>query len=230
MQLFLLHFAGGNCYSFQFMRSQFSGIGFIPVELPGRGKRGNEPLVKDLEEAATDLCGEISRRLTDRDFIIYGHSMGALLALKVTGMLERNGRFPQRLVVRGNPGPGIKKYDHRYLLGPEEFRSELKRLGGIPAEFFESEDLYDFFEPILRADFEIAEKDSMSLIPPVTAPIYAIMGEEEEYVESIDNWKRFTSSGFQSEVLPGSHFFIYDHAGRLAEIIKQHHVTVKQCR
>ncbi|HAP63992.1 MAG TPA: thioesterase, partial [Cytophagales bacterium] len=34
-QLFLLHFAGGNCYSFQFLKNIVpQQISFLPLELP----------------------------------------------------------------------------------------------------------------------------------------------------------------------------------------------------
>ncbi len=48
-QLFLLHFAGGNYYSFRFMFPQLNEFEIIPVELPGRGKRMKENLLKDFD-------------------------------------------------------------------------------------------------------------------------------------------------------------------------------------
>lgn len=54
-QLFLLHFADGNCYSFLFLREyleQDFELHFL--ELPGRGKRLLEPLVHTLDEAVSD--------------------------------------------------------------------------------------------------------------------------------------------------------------------------------
>jgi external thioesterase TEII len=83
----------------------------------------------------------------------------------------------------------------------------------------EQEELFNFFEPVLRADFRIAEVNGLANEPPVQSPIYAIMGDEEEQVEEIDNWGKFTTGYFQSAVMKGNHFFIYQHSNRIAGII-----------
>ena len=42
-----------------------------------------------------------------------------------------------------------------------EFKEELRSLGGVPEEILEDEDLYNYFSPIMRADFEILEKNKL---------------------------------------------------------------------
>jgi surfactin synthase thioesterase subunit len=81
-------------------------------------------------------------------------------------------------------------------------------------------DLFAFFEPILRADFEAAEASGLEQKPPIAAPLYALMGSEEENVDQIANWGRFTRSEFRSEILEGNHFFIHKHPQRMADILK----------
>lgn len=147
--------------------------------------------------------------------------MGAYLTLRVANMLENTGRYPACIIVSGNAGPGVHAENKkpRYLLGREEFIEELKILGGLPPELLENEELFNFFEPVLRADFRIVELNELENEPPVQAPIYALMGNEEEKVAEIDNWGRFTTGYFQSAILEGNHFFIYRHSGRIAGII-----------
>jgi external thioesterase TEII len=219
-QLFLLHFAGGNCYSFHFMIPLLKDFQVIPLELPGRGKRINETLLKDFDLAAQDIYNQIINKLTSSNFLIYGHSMGAYLALRVSNMLEKANAFPSYVIVSGNPGPGIKNSKKRYLLGQADFMQALKRLGGIPKEVFENAELLGFFEPILRADFEIAENNELSMEPVVNASIYAMMGSQEEEVEKISNWARYTRSQFNFEILEGDHFFIHKHPLKITHIIK----------
>src|SRR5580658_7228117 len=138
-QLFLLHFAGGNCYSFQFLQSWLGGFEVISPELPGRGRRITEPLVKDFDTAARDMYEQIRRRLTGRPFLLYGHSMGAYLALRVTNLLEKDGTPPAHLVVSGNAGPGVKKERKVHLLERPSFIAELEKLGGVPKEVIADE-------------------------------------------------------------------------------------------
>jgi surfactin synthase thioesterase subunit len=219
-QLFLLHFAGGNYYSFQSIVPLLRDFEVIPLELPGRGKRISEPLLKDYALAAQDFYDQIINKLTTASFLIYGHSMGAYLGLTVANMLEKIGRPPAYLFVSGNPGPGITDSKNRYLLEYDEFVNELREMGGVPEEIIENKDLFDFFEPILRADFEIVEKYPLSTTHVTSAPLYAMMGSRENKVEEITNWGRFTRGSFNHEVLEGDHFFIFKHPNKIAHIIR----------
>lgn len=232
-QLFLLHFAGGNAYSFNAITSQLEGVSVIPLELPGRGRRIQERLLQDFDLAAADLFNQIVLKLNGAPFLIYGHSMGAYLGLRIANMLECVGRPPAYLIVSGNAGPGIKykRSVKRYLLGKEAFIEELKTLGGVPEQVFQDSELFNFFEPILRADFQIVETNELANESAIATPLYALMGSEEENVDQLANWGRFTRSDFCSEILQGNHFFIHKHAGRMAEILRGLYelVAEKEC-
>jgi surfactin synthase thioesterase subunit len=193
----------------------------IPLELPGRGKRMNEPLLVEFDEAAKDLYDQVMARLAVPEFLIYGHSMGAYLALRVANMLERAGRLPACVVVSGNAGPDVKTKDKkiRYLLEREEFIEEVKILGGLPQAIIENKELLGFFEPVLRADFEIVERNRLEEEPAIQAHLYAMMGSGEENVAFINNWSKFTKGRFNAEILEGDHFFIHRHPARVAGII-----------
>lgn len=219
-QLFLLHYAGGNRYSFRFMFDFLKDFEVVPLELPGRGDRMGEQLLTNFDQAAADCCRRMAARLRSPKYIIYGHSMGACLGLRITGLMEERSRPPAYLVVSGNPGPGIGAEKERYLLSREDLIADLKKLGGVPQQVIENEELLEFILPILRADFEVAERNGMESEPPVNTPIHAIMGDEEEYVENIFNWQRFTCGRLDCETMRGGHFFIFDHAEKIASIIK----------
>lgn len=221
MQLFLLHFAGGNVYSFEFLRKEISNIDFIPLELPGRGKRHKEQLMINKDQAIEDYCSQIKSLRNDEPYMIYGHSMGATLGLSAAAKMEALGDAPASLIVSGNPGPGIKKSkDFLYhTLDDSNFKKELLILGGIPKEISENKDLFDYFLPILRADFECLEKSFFSEETlKINTPIYALMGSDEENCDKVENWKNFTDHTFSSEIWNGDHFFIYKNAAALANI------------
>lgn len=220
-QLFLLHFAGGNSYSFQFMTPLLMNFEVVSIELPGRGKRLGEPLLNDFNRAADDVFRQVRQKLSPGPFLIYGHSMGAYLALRISNLLERSGRTPVALIVSGNAGPGLpgREKKRRYLMARQDFKEELRKMGGAPAEFLENDELFGFFEPILRADFEVAENHGLDDEPPTGAPLFALMGSDEEDMDRISNWSRFTRSAFRSALLKGDHFFIQKHPQRLASII-----------
>ena len=227
-QLFLLHFAGGSRYSFQFLHSLLLEFEVHALELPGRGKRMGEDLLRDFDAAAQDLYNQILQQTDSMDYIIYGHSLGAYLALTVTHMLEKANRGPACLVVSGNAGPGVHSGRERYLLDHEAFLDELKRLGGVPKEVLEDEELLDFVLPVLRADFELADKNYFDESASVSAPIFVLMGSEEEDVKDVGNWGKFTRSSFGYKIVKGGHFFIFDHPHEIARSIRLNYEKSKR--
>ena len=221
--LFLLHFAGGNMYSFNFMKSLLENdFNFIPLELPGRGKRIREDLLFDSTKAVDDIVTQILDKLSSNEFVIYGHSMGANLGFLVISKLEQLNKWPVCFVASGNPGPNIKSLTKRYQLPKNEFIKELKLLGGIDDEIIKNDELFNFFEPLLRADFEIVEKNDPNhfIDIKIYSPIYAYMGLDETYSNDIENWKNFTHKTFDYKLFDGNHFFIYNFPSEMAEIIK----------
>jgi len=223
LQVFLLHFAGGNAYSFQFLKKHFRDeIELHMLELPGRGRRVAEPLLTKKEAAVADYVHQIQRSRTDLPYIIYGHSMGATLGLEVAAAMEQTNDPPVALIVSGNAGPGTGAVKNRYLMNKPDFKDELRVLGGIQEEVLNHEELFDFFEPIMRADFEILESEAnrSTISGKLRTPIVAVMGSEEETVESISNWKQFTTGSFQQQVVSGNHFFIHDHPQLIVQLIQ----------
>lgn len=235
LQIFLLHFAGGNCYSFDFLKRKINkeNVEVYSLELPGRGKRIDQPLIVDKNEAIRDYIAQIKKLRNGQPYIIYGHSMGATLGLSVVAQMEKDNDPPVKFVVSGNAGPGTEEKDQAregikwYLLPDEDFKVVIKELGGIPDEVIENDELFDFFGPIIRADFEILEKDpEFEQNLKIGVPVQAIMGNTEKLTEYIDNWKEYTTAHFKSRLLPGNHFFIYDHAEELVNILLEHSITV----
>lgn len=230
MQLFLLHFAGGNCYSYDFLKRKIKDkkISVYALELPGRGKRHNENLVLNKKEAIQDYVTQIKNLRNKEPYIIYGHSMGATLGFSVVKEMEQQNDAPLQLVVSGNAGPGLKVFNEsdseikkdRYALPDSEFKDVLRELGGIPEEVLEHKELYDFFGPIIRADFQVLETSGfIEQNIKIDSPIHAIMGESEKRVHLIDNWKNYTKSNFESQILSGNHFFIHDHPDEMVRIL-----------
>jgi external thioesterase TEII len=228
-QLFTIHFAGGNAYSLNFLTDHLKANFEIHVlELPGRGKRMAEDLIEDHEEAVKDVYTQISSKLTRDQFMIYGHSMGANLAFHVTQLLEKEGKFPLQIILTGNPGPNVPRKENWHHLPTTEFFDKLKILGGVPDEFFQSEELMEFFEPIIRTDFKLSEmSNETSCKDSIKSPLLAIMGSEEELADHVGNWENYTSGKCETMLLDGDHFFIHNKVDLLAEMIKTIYDTCK---
>lgn len=219
-KLFLVHYAGGSCYSFDFLIPYLHRFDVRCLELPGRGKRVREPMLSSALEATNDLLTQVEQcGGYDADTIVYGHSLGAYLGLYLVDRMEKEGCSPRRLVVSGNPGPGINENKTRHDLSKEEFRNELIELGGMPLEVLNNKELYEFYEPILRADFKLADTVSQNLPPVINTSVLSIMGTLEEHADLIGNWATCTKGEFQYQLLEGDHFFIHKHPHKLAQLI-----------
>ena len=218
-QIFFLHFAGGSCFSYDFLNPYLKAFEVHQLELPGRGKRPNEALLTSMDEAVQDYTRQILNKLNGAPFVLFGHSMGACIGAHVVTELERQQRYPLKIILSGNAGPGIGEPKQRHLLDKEAFLTELENIGGMPKDFFEYPDLIDYFLPILKADFKIIEEKQSRVLRPFLTPIIAMMGHEEEDVKNIHNWKRFTQSDFRFVVFQGDHFFIHQHVDKIANIL-----------
>lgn len=220
-QLFMIHFSGGSVYSFRFLNDLLKNSFLLePIELPGRGLRFHENLLYDREEAVKDLLDQIHKKRNHLPYIIYGHSLGAELGFLMTKELEKNGDAPQYLVVSGNPGPNLRDDDPLYNLSNPAFYQRLKELGGTADEILENKELLEVFEPILRADFEVIEKNRNNIpADKINTPVYALMGDGEKKSQHILNWKNYTEGSFDFQVLKGNHFFIYDHKEVLSDVL-----------
>ncbi|MBY0481476.1 MAG: alpha/beta fold hydrolase [Chitinophagaceae bacterium] len=219
-QLFLLHFAGGNYYSFRFMTPLLKKLEVVPLELPGRGKRSNELLLKDFDSAVSDLVQQITKLRNGSPCMLFGHSMGAYLALGIVIRMEIMHQSPAFLFVSGSAGPGVNMGRSWHSLEDRHLIQELTDLGGMPPGFCEDPELMNYYLPILRADFEVVEKNALDDCI-VNVPIYAMMGDKEENVDSITNWEKFTKSSFSFKIFNGDHFFIHSYPQSIVDIIEK---------
>ena len=195
---------------------------FIPLELPGRGKRGTQAFLTKFEDAAADITQQILELNQNHPFLIYGHSIGTVLGLMVTHQLEQVGLYPNRLIVSGSAGPniGLESYYKRLVqLSDQDFMEEIRLMGGLPDELFKNKELLSFFLPILRADIALFTNSS-PVFHKILTPVTAVMGDKEREVSKLENWKNLTLGKFKSIILPGNHFFIFDHPKTIANIIK----------
>lgn len=211
-QLFLLHFAGGSKYSFQSLISKLNSEYITEsLELPGRGKRYNEQLLYDIDEIIQDLVQQIKNKITKSQYIIYGHSMGALTSYLLCHKLKELGiQLPLKLVVSGKNAPAIEREKKISYLPDNLFWEEVIKMGGIPDELQSHPELMDFYLPILKADFRAIENYIHIKKEKLDLPIDVFYGTEEKILENeILEWKKESNHEVEIKPLPGNHFFIF---------------------
>ena len=225
--LICLPFAGGNKYSYrEYAENSPSFLKLITLEYPGRGGRLKEPLVTDVNHLVDDLYHQIKSAIGHKKYALYGHSMGGLLAsLLAQRIAVENNPLPILVFITGTTGPAARLVNNevkKHLLSKADFLNEIKNLQGMPDEILENKDLLDYFEPILRADFEVCENYIYREFKPLPIPYTVITGYNEKMpAEEIQLWQKETEIPVDFMQLPGSHFFIFKNSKLIVDIISK---------
>jgi surfactin synthase thioesterase subunit len=227
INLFCLPFAGGNKYSYrEYEQNTPTGLKVIPLEYPGRGARLKESLITNMEQMVDDLYIKLRPMVKGMPYAIYGHSMGGMVAFLLCKKIfaDKELAAPIHLFVTGTMGPSCQYRDaiNRHLLSKQDFIEEMRNLDGCPEEILQSPDLLDYFEPVLRADFEASETYTYRPAAPLTIPLTVITGTEENMQEDdILSWQQETTRTVDFRRMPGKHFFILKHPREIMGIISQ---------
>jgi medium-chain acyl-[acyl-carrier-protein] hydrolase len=223
INLFCFPYAGGTASIYRSWVGQFPpAVNVIPVELPGRGGRLNEPLFSSLPPLINVLVEDILP-LRDSPFAFFGHSMGAIIAYELARHLHcgyANG--PQRLFVSGSRAPQIPYPDPiTYNLPKDELIEDLRKLGGTPKEVLDNMELMDVVLPLLRADFQLNQTYKYVSGAKLRCPIIAYGGLADSDVthDLITPWQGLTTSRFEAHMLPGDHFFLRSSQSLLLELL-----------
>ena len=224
--VFLFPFAGGTKYSYKhFHEHKPSFLNFITLEYPGRGGRANEPLLTDVESLIEDLYRQVSVNIKEGPYAFYGHSLGALLAFLLARRIRKGGcGEPKHLFLTGCSGPAhVSRSDKsRHLMSKADFMKEIRELNGSPEEVMENAELFEYFEPILRADFQASETYMYQGDDPLDISFTVITGKEEAIeAEAIRMWQVETNGRVDFKVMPGNHFFISTYYREIVNIISR---------
>ncbi|MCE3294304.1 MAG: thioesterase [Crocinitomicaceae bacterium] len=227
MKIICLPFAGGSSYSYQTMQNLVTGQ-LETIELPGRGKRIMEPLQSNTDLLVEDIFVQLQTLVESGEkYILFGHSMGALLGyLLLCKCREKGFHLPQAFIASGANAPSypreIEEEGPTYLLDKSGFINKLRKLGGCPEEVLQHDALMDFYEPILRNDFQVVETYSYNDAEPLPLDVKVLLGEDDKVKpESAELWQK----DFQSAEVywfPGGHFFIFDHLPAITRIINEY--------
>lgn len=216
VRLFCVPFAGGSALAFsKWKRLLGKGIQLHPIELAGRGTRLKIPLYNTLNEAVDDVYNMIKDHIDDKPYALFGHSMGCWIIYELYFKIkENNHQLPLHVFLSGRRAPDIRKKEKQfYKCSLQELKSEVLKLGGTPPEFFQDEELLNFFLPVLRSDFKITETyQYFERNEKLDCSVTVLSGKSDESITTNDliAWKNHANSNFTIRKYNGGHFFIQD--------------------
>jgi medium-chain acyl-[acyl-carrier-protein] hydrolase len=212
VRLIVFPYAGGSAGAFRPWRDRLPGwISVQLIQLPGRENRFNEPPISKWDEI-TNSIADAGMLLDGPPVVLFGHSMGSILAFEVARELRRrHDRSPAALIVSGRCAPQL---DSRmpplaHLDGRDLVNRLTELYGGIPTEALADPELVELMAHLLKADLQVVEDYRYVPQPPLACPIAAYGGTRDPLVTSVElcAWSEQTRSGFRSELYPGDHFY-----------------------
>lgn len=225
LRLFCFPYAGGSTMIYrQWQDALPAEVELCPVQLPGRAARLREAPFTRVEPLVA-ACAEALGPYLDKPFAFFGHSMGATIGFELARWLRRHGGpQPRILFVSGRRAPQLPDtLPHTYDLPDADFIADLRRLNGTPTEVLEHPEMMALLLPLLRADFELIQTYSYTPEPPLSCPIAAFGGVEDEEGSGpfLEAWREQTTGGFSLQLFPGDHFFLHTARAPLLEALSR---------
>jgi len=226
MILFCLPYAGGSGSIYHRWRNYLdSSINLYPIELKGRGRRFNEPFYESFEDAIEDIFNVIKDKVCDDEYVIYGHSMGSLLAYELYYKICNMGfRKPKHMFFSGHKAPNLKRNkENIHTLSDCDFMKKIIELGGTPEEILNNNELLEIFTPILKNDFKILEKYHYTeKVNKIECNLSVFSGEQDSItLKELAEWNRHGSGESTIYIFEGNHFFINNNAENVTNIINR---------
>lgn len=212
-QVFCFPYAGGSARAYVPLKQALGQVADLHlVELPGRGARIRDRPVDRLTPLLDDLVPALLPHL-DQPIVLFGHSLGALLAFETARLLRRrHGRVPARLIVSGHRAPHLPMREAEiHHLPDDAFVARLRELNGTPEEALRNADLMRMLLPALRADFTVSERYRLSPGEPLDCPISVYGGTKDPDIPVADlhAWARHTKRRCRVDMFAGDHFFLH---------------------
>ncbi|MFJ6510716.1 thioesterase II family protein [Streptomyces sp. NPDC091406] len=209
-RLVCLGFAGGGTVSFRPWARQLP----VDIELralcyPGRELRYGEKIDGGWSGLVADAADALVNEVRG-PYVLYGHSMGALVAHEVAGLLQRQGAAgPESLVLSGHIAPQHWTGTRTDTLvgAPDVVLSDwLEATGGAPRAVLDDPDLRAMAVDLLRTDLTAYAGYRYEPGEPLRAGIQLLVGEAERGPLH-EGWSERTEGPWSMTTLPGGHFF-----------------------
>jgi len=220
MRLYCFPYAGGRASTYStWARRLPPFVELFALELPGHGRRDEEPFLthwKELVEKVTDV---IEAHQDPRPFAFFGHSMGAFLAFETARELRRRKRpIPALLAASSTTAPQLDLMAQRgYQLFADKKSSPFQFLTPMPDKTLADAGLMAAMLPPFFAGALLLFKYRYSPEPPLDLHLSICGGNNDPMVpvDGLSAWKEQATREPRVHIHPGNHFYLYTRTTQL---------------
>jgi surfactin synthase thioesterase subunit len=224
-RVFCFAHAGGNPRSFLPWQSLVGpSVEIVPVYLPGRAHRDEEPPPTSLTGLADDVTEAVAGR-ADIPFHLFGHSFGALLAFEVARRLRHVGTL-RALVASGCSAPSLQpsaQVVRAAEVDGREFAEIVNSYGGVPPEIVADEELHHLLFPSLKADVKLLAGYRYQPAAPLFTDLVLINGRDDPHIapESLEPWADECATAPEQRWSDGDHFYFTQRPGAVVDVFRR---------
>ncbi|QEZ46778.1 thioesterase II family protein [Cupriavidus oxalaticus] len=192
----------------------------------GKEKRFAQVPFRDIGAQVLDIASQIQEQLDQHPatpIIIFGHSLGAILAYELARLLETGSTARLvHLIVSGSASPLLKRRGKATGLSDEEFVREVESLAGYTHPALADKNMRDLLLPALRADVEMHESYQHQWAAPASINITCLHGKGDQVVNSDEalQWREVTRGSVDLLNVDGGHMFWVDDPALLITTIR----------
>ncbi|MFC8848638.1 MULTISPECIES: thioesterase II family protein [unclassified Micromonospora] len=215
------HAGGSASFYLPLARALAPEIEVLAAQYPGRQDRYREPVVTSLAELAR-RCFDALRPALDRPVVLFGHSMGALLAYEVALLVQDAGLPPPaHLVVSGRRAPSCYRDDRFHRLPPAQLVAQIQVLRGTDEGVLSDPETLRLILPAVRGDYRAVETYRHDPDRRVPGPVTVLTGTDDPMVtaDEANAWQRHASGPVDVRPMPGGHFFLADRVDEIAALV-----------
>lgn len=227
-QMVMFPFGGGSGYSFAGLIDEIDkDTEIIVINPPGHLFNEGKPL-ESIESMAYLYSKELRSFLKD-NCLLFGHSIGGLVAYEICKDLEKQIHFKRMIISSVNPPHCVMDdVDLHAEMDTPTLIKKCAELGGIPMIFKEEPELLEMFIAGLRADLKSLEKYSSEKRKNTEKlkTSASVLYSDKDYIvdaSKLQEWKYYLDcSDFVK--FSGDHFYLFDEANRKAvgQILTKH--------
>lgn len=185
------------------------------AQLPGRESRFREAPPTGLIEVAQALA-QCLASLPPKPTVLFGHSLGALLAFELAHALRDAGLGDPALLApsgRTPPGDGSGPRHLLHLDNAAFIDGLADEYDGIAPAILQNPALRELYAPTLRADLRLVAEYQPPQRPLLACPIRVFGGDADRHtpLPSLQAWQDWSCGPFDLRLFAGGHFYLADH-------------------